>query len=127
MELPKRPDWHDYAACRESFDSVFFPDSESEVAEERAAREAEELYCGLCPVKVRCLKSALLNNDSGIWAGTSTDLRHKLRRKRNRKHCPNCQNKKLIVVVDQALCLACGISWTEETLPDESANVVSAG
>lgn len=108
--LPGRPTWQDRAACDGSKDPVFFPDNESA----RTAAEAERLYCRACPVQVECLGSALRNNDTGVWAGTTRDMRRKLARIRDRAKCPKCECKVLISVETHDLCTACGVSWRVE-------------
>lgn len=110
MQLPEAPRWQDRAACRGSDPKMWFP-PDSPTAEIIAALVADEMYCRMCPVKVECLRSALVFGDVGIWAGTTTDLRMKLRRKRNRIKCPGCGNQKLIQASGFAVCLSCALSW----------------
>ena len=102
--------WHEHAVCKSTDDPIFFPTQQ----EEKAARVAAARYCRQCPVLVQCMNSALENKEFGIWAGTSTELRVKLRRKRNRKRCPGCLNERLSFHGDTAACLSCGLSWTLE-------------
>lgn len=111
-------EWHDRAACSGTDDPVFFPSESESVAAERAGAQ----YCYGCPVYVQCLNSAIENGDVGIWAATSTDLRKKLRRKRNRKKCPGCQNERLSFWADAAACMSCGLSWM---LEDEETDRVA--
>jgi hypothetical protein len=110
-------DWHEQAACGGTADPIFFPSSGR--SENGCANEAAQLYCNACPVYVQCLDSAMTNKDVGVWAGTSTDLRKKLLRKRNRKKCPGCENDRISFQENNAVCLSCGLSWTLENIDDD--------
>lgn len=110
--------WHEHAACDGSGDPVFFP-GDSPASEERAAEEARLKYCNTCPVYVLCMDSALELGDVGIWAGTTTELRRKLRRKRTRKKCPGCWNDNLRTSDRVCICPSCGLSWTLGDAPDD--------
>ena len=102
--------WQDKAICKNTSDKIFFP-PDSPSAEIIAAMVAEEYYCRYCPVKINCLKTALITDSKGIWAGTTTEMRTKIRRIQNRKKCPVCENEKLISVTKFSVCLSCGVSW----------------
>lgn len=119
-DTPMFPEWHLKAACFGTKAECFFP-PETEVSEERAVPYAKRDFCDHCPVWGKCLDSALLNGDVGIWAGMTTFQRNQLRRKRNRAKCPICENRKLIKVQKHWLCLACGVSWNGETSTEAKA------
>lgn len=36
--------------------------------------------CAACEVRVRCLQSAMTNNEVGIWGGTTRETRHALKK-----------------------------------------------
>lgn len=119
-DTPMFPEWHLKAACFGTEAECFFP-PETEVSEDRAVFYAKLYFCDHCPVLVKCLESALLNGDIGIWAGMTTFQRNQLRRKRNRAKCPICENRKLIKVQGHWLCLACGVSWNGQARTEEKA------
>ena len=66
--------WMDDAACKEHGVHLFFPD----VGENPKIKKAQKL-CLTCPVKVRCLTYGMLNNEAGIWGGTTGRERRLLR------------------------------------------------
>lgn len=74
--------WKDKAACRDSDPDVFFPDHGHK------ATEAHQICAG-CAVQEECLDYALTINqthsDHGIWAGTHSKQRQRLRVQRNKR------------------------------------------
>lgn len=74
MELP---DLGGSGPCRDVDPELFFPD---ESLEEARAKELMSL-CDGCPVAERCLEYALSRAEAGIWAGTTTAQRKKIRRR----------------------------------------------
>lgn len=107
MILPERPDWHDLAKCNSLGDDTFFPLSETPAVVENLGQK----YCNLCPVRVDCLKNAIETRSRGVWAGTNSDTRIKLRKTRNRAKCPSCLQHQLVYATGSQICLCCGISW----------------
>ncbi len=107
-----RIDWYDRARCAGTEDNRFVPDSAN--SERKLCAELDERYCRLCPVRVNCLASALRNNDVGIFAGTTTDDRKKIKRVRNRSKCPQCRHGEMISLGVHDICTACGTSWKTE-------------
>lgn len=85
MELP---DLGGIGPCRDVDPDLFFP---GEALEETRAQELASL-CGTCPVAEQCLEFALSRTEVGIWAGTTTAQRKKLRR---RARVPNAQQQRL--------------------------------
>ena len=59
--------WRDRAACLGTTDPGF--SSEEPTAKEQT--EAAQSICGACPVRRSCLASALLNDEQGVWGGTT--------------------------------------------------------
>lgn len=108
-----RPDWLLYALCAvDQIDvDLFFPRDEMRGQDHLLARD----YCNRCPVRFQCLAYALHNREEGIWGGTSTDERYRLRKNRSRAHCPVCSAAE--VARDETgqspweVCIACGSSW----------------
>lgn len=72
VQLPaaKRP-----TPCAELPTEIFFP---HESLETREARKLAPI-CARCPLLEECLAFALENDEFGIWAGTSTATRKKMR------------------------------------------------
>jgi WhiB family redox-sensing transcriptional regulator len=117
-----KTDWHADAVCGGAADYLFFPPDETLTK----LAQVRSLFCDHCPVREKCLNSALINGDSGFWGGTSTDMRAALRRTRYRAKCPICKSRSLIEVGDlnagddetpssYQVCLACAASWRSET------------
>jgi len=74
-----RPDWHDYAACRDADPELFFPDGDIRSA--RAQVNTAKLICRGCPVRTICLSWALASGqEHGIWGGLTEDERRRLHR-----------------------------------------------
>ena len=70
---PTQPQWMTQAMCKGQTD-LFFNEGNSLFV--RAAK----VICGTCPVRRECLAFAMKNDDQGIWAGTSTNERERIRR-----------------------------------------------
>lgn len=65
--------WQERALCREVVrPDVFFPETTPEPIAKR--------LCGECPVRAECLAYALDHGAVGIWGGTSTKERRRMRR-----------------------------------------------
>lgn len=105
--LPERPYWQDSAACNGLNDDTFFPLSETE----EYARVIGEKYCDRCPVRAECLSDGVLTRSRGVWAGTTSDLRAKLRKSRSRVKCVSCGQRQIVRVDGSQICLGCAISW----------------
>lgn len=65
-------DWMDKAACKGKPENTFF------VGRGQKTTEAKKI-CNKCPVEKYCLKYAIVNNEQGIWAGTSEKDRQHMR------------------------------------------------
>jgi len=110
-----KTDWHYEAVCAGADDYLFFPKDESEARLDIV----RDKFCDHCPVRAKCLNSALINNDSGFWGGTSTSERTALKKARHRATCPVCRSAGLVTVADEdtayrepyQVCLSCGASW----------------
>jgi hypothetical protein len=120
-----KADWHEEASCRGTdTDTLFYPKIETE----SLLIKIREMFCDQCPVRAKCLNSALINKDDGFWGGTSTDMRAAVRRTRHRAKCPVCMGRSLIEVGESVngndetgisispyqVCLSCGVSWRIE-------------
>ena len=73
-------EWQLRAACRGPHSEVFYPPSNLERRDEKAAREerAKEI-CRTCPVKQPCLEYALrIRENHGIWGGLNEAERRNL-------------------------------------------------
>ena len=67
-------DWMNNAACVGANLNMFFPDTPGD-----HGVEAKKV-CKTCPVKDACLQHALVNDERGIWGGTTDNQRKTLRR-----------------------------------------------
>jgi Transcription factor WhiB len=69
------PAWREEALCANmdpaEADRIFF------IPKGGSLKPAKE-FCSKCPVRVDCLKHAILYRESGIWAGTNDKERAKL-------------------------------------------------
>ncbi|MGW2213289.1 WhiB family transcriptional regulator [Streptomyces sp. NPDC001781] len=103
--------WQDGAACAGVPLDVFVPDHENAEGLEEARR-----FCNPCPVRDTCLRYALTYGQRGYWGGTDTAERRRLKAKKDRAKCPSCESRRVVDMKavegsDDALCLACGLSW----------------
>ncbi len=70
--------WKSFGACSGVDPNIFYPIEERN--EEKVERA--KAYCGLCAVQNTCLEYALANKEYGIWGGTTTKERGRIRRQR---------------------------------------------
>ena len=89
-------EWLDRASCKETDTRVFFIYREDK--DQRQRREAAYGICRACPVQMDCLDYAIVNNEVGIWGGTTDQERRRLKphwngdikpRRRLRDYSPN--------------------------------------
>lgn len=73
-----RGDWMEQALCKETDTRVFFIYREDK--DQRQRREDAYSICRSCPVQAKCLDYAIVNNEVGIWGGTTDQERRLLRR-----------------------------------------------
>jgi len=74
--------WQDRGACRGSSQDHWFP------AEHESNKEAKKI-CNGCPVRNECLEHALTHHERyGIWGGTTTRERERIRRQRKLDTAP---------------------------------------
>lgn len=116
----KRPDWEAYGVCRrpDVDPNWWYPADESKGIKQARARA----LCGVCPVRVHCRERAMEMREEGIWGGTSTAERQKLRKNRSRAKCPVCVSLDVARVEDDGrvpteTCMSCGASWKADTEP----------
>lgn len=118
-----KTDWHDEALCGGAADHLFFPSDETTSKLDKVC----SLFCDLCPVRAKCLNSALINGDSGFWGGTSTAMRLALLRTRLRAKCPVCKSDSMIETDGERpyqVCLACAVSWRSDLRPADEESPV---
>lgn len=122
--------WENWAACRDRDPAVFFPVdlkliapavvkdgvqvSEAVYTEEEPPYPPPEIkaICDRCPVRWRCLERNM-DEDYGIFGGTTGFQRGLMTKKIVRKRCLGCGSGDLVMNANQKkeLCLACGVSW----------------
>lgn len=102
--------WMEQAACSGAPMEIFITSGDGD-DEPPYPRPEAKWYCDRCPVRKECLDWAQSTGAVGTWGGTSTYQRSVLRRPRQRKGCPGCESKLLVVEQGKELCLACGVSW----------------
>lgn len=68
VELLRRPEWHDRAACRGLDTRTFFPERGDSTDEAKA-------ICSTCAVVEPCRAAAIEGKEHGIWAGRSRGQR----------------------------------------------------
>jgi WhiB family transcriptional regulator, redox-sensing transcriptional regulator len=76
VAITRSDGWRDQAACRDADPDLFFPD--------RGYADVSEAMtiCNGCPVREECLDWALkVNEDEGVWGGTTPDQRRVLRKR----------------------------------------------
>lgn len=70
--------WREAAACRGTFDPVFFPSKGGQREHHKAVA-----ICATCAVSAECLDYALKTSQYyGIWSGTTLTERRKIKKKR---------------------------------------------
>lgn len=73
MSILPDPDWYSQGACKAAADpDIFTPDRRMTGAEAKA-------YCRRCPVSTECLAFALASNVTGVWGGTTTKERERMK------------------------------------------------
>jgi WhiB family redox-sensing transcriptional regulator len=111
-----RPDWEQYGLCRYVGTRAFFPSDENRGNVQARARQ----ICHTCPVEQHCLARAMYNREEGIWGGTSTQDRQRLRKNRSRAKCPVCLSQDVARLTDVQpieVCMGCGHSWKADSWP----------
>lgn len=83
---PPLPAWRARAACRGVDTNLFFPHSPSRGRGATRIIQQAKSICARCPVRDECLKTALENNERGIWGGTTYRERKKLRAEHRQRH-----------------------------------------
>jgi WhiB family redox-sensing transcriptional regulator len=75
---PLRPEWQEMSRCKGETELFFNEGSPNAIADAKKC-------CAKCNVRRICLKFALDNDEIGIWGGTTTMERQRLKRSRRRK------------------------------------------
>jgi hypothetical protein len=126
--------WRAYAACVDADPALFFPVVvERRVVPDRVIRgelvpshvievatdeepayppPAVQAICARCPVSGRCL-DRYMDEEFGIFGGTTGYQRQLLTKKTLRKRCLSCGATELVTgsTHKKEVCLACGLSW----------------
>jgi WhiB family redox-sensing transcriptional regulator len=97
------------AACRAADPDIFFDEN----VERRDMASPEVLaYCNRCVIKDECLKWATATKQPhGMWGGTTPRQRTKLATKTARTACPGCASQDIFEMVNEEICISCGLSW----------------
>ena len=75
--VPEGSRWSGWAVCRDTPTALFFPAGNFHLG--RLDEERAKALCSSCPVRVRCLTSALEHQEAyGIWGGLNPDERRAL-------------------------------------------------
>jgi hypothetical protein len=104
--------WRNYAACRDDNNpDRFFPVDAHGNEPPIAPPEVREI-CNRCPVAGRCLER-YMDEDQGVFGGTTGYQRRQLTRKIVRRQCVRCGSDGLVKNNQQTkeACLGCGLSW----------------
>lgn len=105
-------DWRDNAACRDKATSEYNPwDSDDDALTPDPIAEA---ICGTCPVRRKCLITAITTPEPyGTWGGMTVKQRKKITRARKRSKCPICSATLLASMseTNTQTCLYCGVTW----------------
>jgi hypothetical protein len=103
------------AACTAVDPSIIDNDDENEKPSSAAAA-----LCDGCYIRSECLTAGLslpLSLDYGIWGGTTSYQRAKMKEyqgaKRMKPRCPGCKSTVIINNGKRTICLDCEISWHE--------------
>lgn len=106
--------WQDQARCLElgKDTEMFFSEDEERPSRERTTREElAKAVCTPCPVKQACLQAALDGDEVGVWGGTDTQQRRKMRRRGARRSCARCGGLQVSGTATAQICLECGATW----------------
>jgi len=85
ITLPALPAWRARAACRGADTDLFFEHISRRGRDAARIINQAKSICARCPVRVECLKTALENDERGIWGGTTFKERQRLRAERRRQ------------------------------------------
>jgi hypothetical protein len=103
--------WRAYRACADIDSNLFFPEDQNGDEPPYPPPDVKKI-CERCPVAGRCL-ATFMDEDYGIYAGTTGYQRSLLTKKTRRKQCPSCTSTDVVINgnLKNELCLGCGISW----------------
>jgi WhiB family redox-sensing transcriptional regulator len=116
------PQWQDRALCAGKDPDQFSPVVETPEGLEKV----RSLFCDRCPVRDKCLNSAIIHNDFGYWGGTTSVQRRAMRKTRSRSKCPVCSSANLVRVPHESgagepvwyeVCVNCAASWKADQRP----------
>ena len=102
--------WRAYRRCDQTPPDTFFPEDDNGVEPPYPPPDVKKI-CERCPVAGRCLNENL-NEEYGIFGGTTGFQRSLMTKKIKRKSCLSCGSTDVIdKVPHNEICLACGVSW----------------
>jgi len=75
-------EWRKKANCKGVDPDIFFSNTNVQIRQsDRLQHEGlAKRICSACVVRQDCLEFAIINQESGIWGGTTEDERRRLRR-----------------------------------------------
>lgn len=105
--------WQARAACQNAPRTLFISatDGDNDASEPHYPTRDALRLCERCPVRAECYAHAELNNEWGIWGGTTRYQRSLLRRTMKRATCPACAARHVVPLINFEVCLTCGVSW----------------
>lgn len=131
MDIKRETQWQDRAACAGKDPNIFFSEDEMRVSRGRTEREKiAKAVCKKCPVSGNCLQMALNTPETvGVWGGTSTDEREKIKRIGKRASCVRCRGSHIALVEGGQVCVGCGLSWLtqKEKQDDDNGSRTDSG
>lgn len=113
MDIKRATQWQDRASCVGKDPNIFFSEDEMRKSRGRTAREKiAKAICKPCPVSGNCLQVALDTPETvGVWGGTSTDEREKIKKIGKRASCVRCRGSQVTTAESWQVCTECGLSW----------------
>lgn len=116
-------DWRDRARCAGEPVRLFFTEDLIGGARHRIVKPTPraQAMCDTCPVGGECLSEALLNDEQGVWGGTTYSQRKNMKKARWRVACVRCGGATIVRSHAYAVCMGCGISWRAPAPPSSGS------
>lgn len=108
----KNPNWQDNGACIDEPVELFFPIGETGAYAVQA--EVAKQICARCPVYLECLRTALMNNEAGIWGGMTERERRNLKNKATTAQYATVDALDELLTVTLPACERCGAHRKEK-------------
>ncbi len=80
--------WIAGRACTPADLDLFFSDNDPSRLKARFAELEAKAICQRCPVQVDCLEHAIAVGEHGIWGGTTSEERRKMKKAGSRRRVP---------------------------------------